>query len=165
MIRKPVAAVGLLGALLAALVAGLALPNHAVAVQNAGTFVGPAPNRCVSIVVAFQEPAFGISGGGVIRTATTSYDGAPPGCAGGTRLESPGASRVNQVLQKFVGTSWVYCSGTQTGDYYNTSTSTNKIIQSNYGASPICGGGAYRGMGRGWVSGFGGAVVTGQYGL
>ncbi len=163
--RNPIAMLALLATLLVAAAAALALPGTAKAVQNSGAFVGPAANRCVFIVVAFQEPPYGISGGGVIRTAVHSYNGAPPSCAGGTRLESPGAIRTNQVLQKYVGNNWVYCAGTQTGDYYNTVTDTNKVIQSNYGASPVCGGGAYRGMGRGWVSGYGGAVVTGQYGL
>ena len=50
-------------------------------------------------------------------------------------------------------------------DYYNTSPDWTKTISTNYGASPRCGGGTYRGVGRGWVSGSGGATATPGIGL
>lgn len=141
---------------------GLALVPRAGAVQNGGLTYSTPTGVCTNEIVALNEPGVGVSGGGIIRSIAQSLTYSPPNhpCYS-ANLQPPNAIRVNQVLQKLSGSSWVYCSGTQTGDYYNTVLDWNKVITSNYGSSPVCGAGAYRGMGRGWVNGNGGALVTG----
>lgn len=137
-----------------------ALTPRAGAVQSYAYTHWTPTKECVMGIVALNEPAVGVSPGGYLRSIAQSliYGSSTP-CAS-PNLVPAGAIRVNQVLQKISGSNWVYCSGTQTGDYYNTSLAWNKMISSNYGSSPRCGPGAYRGMGRGWVNGLGGATVT-----
>ncbi|WP_217924995.1 hypothetical protein [Miltoncostaea oceani] len=123
--------------------------------------------RCTGVLVALNEPGVGSSGGGYLRTVTQSLNYSAPGnnpCYL-TLNVATNQIRTNQVLQKLSGGSWSYCASTQTGDYYNTSPDWTKTISTNYGASPRCGGGTYRGVGRGWVSGSGGATATPGIGL
>jgi len=152
---------GLAVALCAALIALAAAPTQrADAVVSTGLPYTTQFGACTGLIVALNEPGVGISGGGVIRTVGQSlvYGGGNP-CYS-ANVVPVGWIRTNQVLQKLSGSNWVYCSGTQTGDYYNTTLDWHKTITSNYGGSPVCGAGAYRGMGRAWVNGNGGAIVT-----
>lgn len=150
----------LAGAALSVALLVVALASRAGAVQAAGFTYYTPTSVCTQELVAFNEPGVGISGGGYVRSAAQSLVYSQGNACYAANLVPPGAIRVNHVLQKLSGASWVYCSGTQTGDYYNTSVDWYRQISTNYGSSPRCGQGAYRAMGRGWVEGRGGALVT-----
>lgn len=155
--RKRRTAAGMAAVLMAL---GAVAATSANAANNWGTPYSTSNSRCTTILVSLNDAPYS-SGGGYLRTFGMSMTFIPPSnpCQGGLIVPA-GSIRVNQVMQKMSGGSWVYCAGTQTGDYYNSASSYDKAIATNYGATPRCGAGTYRGMGRTWVDGNGGAVVA-----
>lgn len=90
------------------------------------------------------------SGGGDTNSFVSSYSNTS--CSNNWGRPA-GYMYLNVSLHKLVGGADVLCQGTQTGNYYNTSTGAQWQLMVQYGPTPRCGSGDYRAISSGYVKG------------